>query len=58
MSAGISGLSLPPGFIAVVVALVVGVGGGALNMGFSAISASLLGVATTAVSLWAFVSEP
>jgi Na+/H+-translocating membrane pyrophosphatase len=53
-----SGLSLPPGFIAVVVALVVGVAGGALNMGFSAISASLLGVATTAVSLWAFVSEP
>ena len=58
MSVGLSGLTLPPGSVAVVIALVVGVGGGALNMGFSAVSASLLGAATTAVGLWAFISEP
>jgi hypothetical protein len=54
----LGGVSVHPGSVAVVVALVVGVGGGALNMGFSAVSASLLGVATTAVGFWAFLSEP
>jgi hypothetical protein len=52
------GRSVHPGSVAVVVALAVGVGGGAATLGFSSMSVSLLGAATTVVGLWAFVSEP